>query len=85
MTNASVIAGRKKIGITFNPPSDYPLVPLDPAKFQQVIDNLLSNSIKYSFPDTTITVTLSLENNQPRVVIEDQGAGHGPGSHFQTV
>ena len=75
--NAEVIAGRKQISMSYTPPKEFPAVPVDPAKFRQVIDNIISNSIKYSFPETTITVSLELKNNHPLIPNRGSRARHG--------
>lgn len=47
----------------------------DPRRIEQVMNNLLSNAIKYSFPDSTITVSVSMENDRVVTSIEDCGQG----------
>lgn len=47
----------------------------DPRRIEQVMNNLLSNAIKYSFPDSTITVSVSMENDSVVTSIEDCGQG----------
>ncbi len=47
----------------------------DSRRIEQVMNNLLSNAIKYSFPDSTITVSVSIENDSVVTSIEDCGQG----------
>lgn len=47
----------------------------DPRRIEQVMNNLLSNAIKYSFPESTITVSVSMENDSVVTSIEDCGQG----------
>lgn len=61
---------------------DYDLKPLkgDPDKLTQVIVNLLSNSLKYSPENGTITFRLFNEGDYMRFEIEDTGPGINPES-----
>lgn len=49
----------------------------DRERLQQVFNNLLGNAIKYSHPNTTVTITLAHENeaNQAIITVVDQGLG----------
>jgi signal transduction histidine kinase len=42
---------------------------------EYAVYNLLTNAVKYSPPDTEITVACRLENNQLRLSVQDQGIG----------
>lgn len=48
---------------------------IDKGKIEQVLNNLIGNSIKYSYPDTEIAVKIFKENNQIVTQIIDQGQG----------
>ncbi len=48
---------------------------LDATQIQRVLRNLLQNAVKYSFPDTTVTITLTAENEGVLVAVQDQGYG----------
>jgi len=50
-------------------------VNVDPNMIDTVIRNLLSNSIKYSFPDSVVAVKSDIKENQVVVSIEDSGTG----------
>lgn len=58
-------------------PDDLPLVPLDHAQMEQVMTNLLENALKYSPPDTPITVQARVVGlpEQLEVRVSDQGIG----------
>ncbi len=43
--------------------------------FRQVLDNIISNAVKYSYPDTTITITLIEEEQCLALSVADQGQG----------
>ena len=50
-------------------------LPYDEKRISQVLDNLMSNAIKYSEKNTQITVTLEKNNNWAKVSVKDQGQG----------
>ena len=50
-------------------------VNVDSNMIDTVIRNLLSNSIKYSFPDSVVAVKSDIKENQVVVSIEDSGTG----------
>ncbi|WP_250007703.1 ATP-binding protein [Actinoplanes sp. M2I2] len=53
-------------------------VPGDPERLRQVADALLSNAIKFSRPDSTVSVTLSDEHGEAAVLtVADNGYGVG--------
>ncbi|MDP4225005.1 MAG: two-component regulator propeller domain-containing protein [Bacteroidota bacterium] len=50
-------------------------VKVDPNMFNVIIRNLVSNSIKFSYPGSTIDLTLDYQGNELRVSVADQGIG----------
>lgn len=52
-------------------------VTFDGAKCTTVLSNLLMNALKFSSPDTTITITSKLEDGKARISVADQGIGLG--------
>lgn len=42
---------------------------------ERVVDNLISNAIKYSPANTTVSVTASLEKDQLKLTVKDEGPG----------
>lgn len=77
----------KQIETLLRPEDSLPEVRIDPAKIQQVMNNLISNAIKYSQPDTTVNIRLSTPSGKEVVIsVEDQGQGipkHEMGKLFQ--
>ena len=54
---------------------NFPLIPGDEIRLRQVIENLLTNAIKYSPEDTTITIGGRFTEKSATVFVRDQGAG----------
>lgn len=70
-------AENKKINLEERLP-DHPVIrEVDPHKFEQVLNNLISNAVKYSHPATTTTVGLTDvgEKEKVTVFVRDQGQG----------
>lgn len=51
---------------------------VDPGRIRQVLDNLVSNAIKYSEPGGSLSVTLSREGDSLTLTVEDAGLGIAP-------
>jgi two-component system, cell cycle sensor histidine kinase PleC len=54
---------------------DIPLVDFDKNKIEQVLNNLISNAIKYSHPNTTIRIEVLKEKDAVVTKVIDQGQG----------
>jgi signal transduction histidine kinase/CheY-like chemotaxis protein len=50
-------------------------VPGDPRRLRQVVDSLLSNAVKFSPDDSTVTVTLAADGDLAVLTITDRGTG----------
>lgn len=69
-----VLAAKK--GITINlVETPIPVLQIDAAKIEQVINNLLGNAMKFSPANTTITVSIEQHPTEIRVRVQDQGPG----------
>ncbi len=68
-------ADKKGIAIKHNIPPNLPNCEIDPQKIEEVLDNLVSNAIKFSLPGTTITVRAVPTDDYLRLDVEDQGLG----------
>jgi two-component system OmpR family sensor kinase len=72
----AILAGKKGINLRFQiagaPP---PLINLDSRRVQQVINNLISNALKFSHSGTTVTVTMRASAAEVTVEVADQGQG----------
>lgn len=51
------------------------VVEADPDRITQVLNNYLSNALKFSRPEQPVTVTLQVEADQVRVSVHDEGVG----------
>jgi PAS domain S-box-containing protein len=68
-------ATEKDISIDLVLPDDIPLFDFDKNKIEQVLNNLISNAIKYSHPNTTITIEVQKEKDFVITKVSDQGQG----------
>ncbi|KPQ40186.1 MAG: response regulator [Phormidium sp.] len=77
LTRFEAIAGQKNLTLVSQPPKT-PLtgIELDAALFQRVLDNLISNAIKFSPPNTKITLAVAeLSPEQLQIEVMDLGPG----------
>ena len=56
-------------------PKDFPDVPMDFSFMMKVFINLIDNALKYSSPDSLISITADSVNNKAQIEIKDQGIG----------
>ncbi len=56
-------------------PEDFPIVRGDPRRLEQVLDNLISNAIKYAPRGGTITVRGEVHPAEVRISVADEGVG----------
>jgi signal transduction histidine kinase/tetratricopeptide (TPR) repeat protein len=71
----SAEAGQKHIKLHFLSESDELFIMADRNYFNQVMENLISNAIKFSNRNTKIYVVLSDSNEHVRVTVQDEGPG----------
>ncbi len=73
-----ILASRKDMQIELEVEDDVPAVPLDPTKVDQVLNNLVSNAVKYSFAESRIAVRLTHSDDEVLVTVRDHGQGIPP-------
>lgn len=73
----NIEAAKKRSHIVFTPPANVTVYHFDAAKMKQVIDNLLTNAVKYSPPGSTIQVRIMqwLDGSKFGIGVKDQGPG----------
>ncbi|GGC13068.1 sensor histidine kinase [Marivita lacus] len=54
-------------------------VQVDPVLMDNALRNVLDNAIKYSPPETDVTIAVSAGDSEIRIAVSDQGAGLGDG------
>jgi len=70
----AVVAGAKDIEVTLRDVVEGS-VRADPMRLRQVLDNLISNAVKYSPAGSTVSVTVERSTNGWRLSVRDQGPG----------
>ena len=65
-------------------PAVLPLVPLDPARIEQVLTNLLNNAIKYAPEGGAVTLTIWETERGVAVRVRDEGIGF-PAGEAETI
>jgi two-component system sensor histidine kinase/response regulator len=66
---------KKNIKIVYNSENTIPPMIIDKYKIQQVLNNLVSNAIKFSYPDTKIEVSVRRKENNVIISVRDEGQG----------
>jgi len=64
--------------IIFDTNTEEKIIAVDPEMMERIILNLISNSIKFTLPNDTITVTLTDLGDNIRLSIKDTGIGIAP-------
>jgi signal transduction histidine kinase len=70
----SLSASNKQISIIYKGPETLS-AKIDPQYIEEVINNLLTNAIKFSNPDSVIQITVSSKETGLRTEVTDQGVG----------
>jgi len=72
------LADRKQIRILCEPATDAPFIWTDRVAVAAVLDNLVSNAIKYSEPGKRVWVRLQCEGDSVVIRVQDEGPGLSP-------
>jgi signal transduction histidine kinase len=70
-----LLAEQKQINILHTRREDLPPLVVDASKIEQVLNNLISNGIKFSHPGTTVEVLTSKREKEVVVSVRDEGQG----------
>ena len=73
--DSSSLAEEKSIDVKLDIPEKLPELKIDKNKIIQVIDNYFSNAVKYSKPETEITIGASMSEDSVEIYVQDQGQG----------
>jgi PAS domain S-box-containing protein len=73
-----VLAGKKGVRLELEFAADLPKMELDPAKIEQVLNNLVSNAVKFSSPGSTVKIRAARSNGTVRISVADHGPGIPP-------
>jgi len=68
-------ANLKNQQLYWTPPAEHYIAEVDEMAFHQVLNNLVSNAIKYSPPGKSITLSIRFKNNYIQILVQDQGLG----------
>jgi signal transduction histidine kinase len=75
ITGVSEAARRKGIDVTMRADPELPAIESDQGAFRQVVDNLVSNAVKYSPPGSLVQVDVARSSDALRIAVRDQGPG----------
>jgi signal transduction histidine kinase/ligand-binding sensor domain-containing protein len=81
------VATLRRIAIDVDIPDDFPTIEADPTHVKQILYNLISNAVKFSPENSTVTVsarTLPATDGSPgpiEIRVTDQGVGIDPKDH----
>ncbi len=78
LANHELTAKSKNITVSGEIPENLPTVEIDSRRIAQVIDNLISNAVKFSPKDTTVTLRAISVDSGVKISVSDQGQGIPP-------
>jgi signal transduction histidine kinase len=71
-----VLAEKKQIQLSFQCcDGEIPDLILDQARVEQVLNNLISNAVKFSHPGSTVWIHISNQEDQVVIAVRDEGQG----------
>ncbi len=70
-----LVAGKKSIALEFVPGIERAMAQVDASRVEQVLNNLLTNAVKFSPAQSTIRVILTEEGEGMRIAVRDEGRG----------
>ncbi len=70
-----LLAQKKQIQVIYECDEKLPRILADAGKIQQVLDNLFSNAIKFSYPQTTIQLRAVSQQDRILISVRDEGQG----------
>lgn len=70
-----ILAEKSHISLVLDKDGEVPIFTFDSLRMEQILNNLLSNAIKYNHEGGSVKVTLSKDDKNVKVTIEDTGVG----------
>jgi signal transduction histidine kinase len=70
-----VLSKAKSIELALDLEPELPVIVMDPHRIDQVMNNLINNAIKFSYPNTTITLRARVQDQDVAISVQDQGQG----------
>ncbi len=64
----------KNISLSYSGPGSL-MAEVDPDLTMDVLDNLIGNAVKYSGPDSRVTISASADEKAVKIAVQDQGQG----------
>lgn len=74
----SGLADKKSVHVVFKPKNVVPKMWCDPNKIAQVLNNLVTNAIKFSRPGSTVEVAIESTGTEITFTVSDSGTGITP-------
>ena len=71
----ALLAQKKNIRVALHIEGALPMLPIDEGRIAQVLNNLISNAVKFSQPGTAVAVRAAAEGGGVRIAVHDQGPG----------
>ncbi|MEO7217346.1 MAG: HAMP domain-containing sensor histidine kinase [Gemmatimonadaceae bacterium] len=71
----AILASEKAIDIELEIAPDVPVIVADALKLEQILNNLMSNAVKFSARETVVRVTVRREDEGVLIAVSDQGPG----------
>ncbi len=68
-------ASNKQIKLLFTTDLENAIVNIDKLKIEQVLSNLISNALKFSYPDTSVQINLVKKDSEIEISVKDEGQG----------
>ena len=75
VTSMEPKATQKGIQLVWNSPADLPTIVTNPSLLTRILENLISNALKFSNRGTTVKVLAEAKNGEVVFAVEDQGPG----------
>ena len=68
-------ASARQIELHFSSSADCPAIVVDPARIEQILNNLISNALRYTPDSGKIEIALKVDGDKLRITIHDNGPG----------